>query len=106
KDVMPPIKGFSECWGITVVHCPYCHGYELRGARTAIMAKGDKALHLAGLLSNLTNDVTLLTAKATLNPEQLEKLTSRKIPIIETEISEIEHESGQVRGVVFADGSR
>src|SRR5690606_15758541 len=46
KDMMPPIKGFAECWGITVVHCPYCHGYELRGGRTAILAKGDKALHL------------------------------------------------------------
>ena len=105
-DVMPPIKGFSECWGITVVHCPYCHGYELRGARTAIMAQGDKALHLAGLVSNLTDDVALLTSKATLNPEQLAKLSARKIPIIETQISEIEHQAGHVKGVVFADGSR
>src|SRR5690606_408454 len=28
KDIMPGIKGFSECWGISVIHCPYCHGYE------------------------------------------------------------------------------
>src|SRR5690606_26609566 len=29
KDNMPDIKGFSECWGISVIHCPYCHGYEV-----------------------------------------------------------------------------
>jgi thioredoxin reductase len=106
KDLMPPIKGFSDCWGITVVHCPYCHGYELRGVKTAIMAKGDKALHLAGLVRNLTDDVTLLTSKSSLTPEQLEKLRKHNIPVIETEISEIEHEAGHVRNVVVADGSK
>lgn len=106
KDLVPPIKGFSECWGITVVHCPYCHGYELRGVKTAIMAKGDKALHLAGLVSNLTNDVTLLTSTASLTPVQLRKLTARRIRIIETEVSEIVHQSGHVKAVVFADGSQ
>jgi thioredoxin reductase len=106
KDLVPPIKGFSECWGITVVHCPYCHGYELRGVKTAIMAKGDKAVHLASLVSNLTNDITLLTSKSTLTHEQLDKLHAHNIPVIETEISEIEHEAGHVRNVVFADGSK
>lgn len=33
KDLMPNIKGFSECWGISVVHCPYCHGYEIRNKK-------------------------------------------------------------------------
>ena len=36
KDVMPDIKGFAECWGILVIHCPYCLGYEFRGKRTAL----------------------------------------------------------------------
>jgi thioredoxin reductase len=106
KDLMPPIKGFSECWGITVVHCPYCHGYELRGVKTAIMAKGDKALHLASLVSNLTDDITLLTSKSTLTPEQLDRLHAHNIPLIETEISEIEHDGGHIKNVVFADGSK
>ena len=106
KDIMPPIKGFAECWGITVVHCPYCHGYELRGRKTAIMAKGDKALHLAALVKNLTDDVTVLASNETLNPEQHEKLKARKIPVIQKEISEIEHQDGHVSNIVFADGSK
>ena len=38
KDTMLDVKGFSECWGISVVHCPYCHGYEIRYKTTGIFA--------------------------------------------------------------------
>jgi thioredoxin reductase len=40
KDIMPDIKGFAACWGVSVVHCPYCHGYEIRDQKTAILANG------------------------------------------------------------------
>jgi len=33
RDILPDIKGFAECWGISVIHCPYCHGYEFRGEK-------------------------------------------------------------------------
>ncbi|WP_069658760.1 NAD(P)/FAD-dependent oxidoreductase [Arcticibacter eurypsychrophilus] len=107
KDIMPDIKGFAECWGISVVHCPYCHGYELRSQKTAILANGARGLHLASLINNLTNDITILTTcKADFNPEEVSKLSQHKIEIIETEFSEIEHENGQIRNVVFNDGSK
>jgi len=102
KDIMPDIKGFSDCWGISVIHCPYCHGYEYRGQRTAVIANGEKAFHLASLISNLTSDITILTAgKAGFNDEQTSALKRRGISIIENEISEIEHENGRVKNVVF-----
>lgn len=107
KDTMPAIKGFEACWGISVVHCPYCHGYELRNKQTGIMANGERAFHIASLVSNLTDHVTVLTSgKADLKPEALEKLNKHNIKIIETEISEIEHENGHVKQVVFNDGRR
>lgn len=106
KDTMPDIKGFAECWGISLVHCPYCHGYELRNLKTGIMANGERALHLASLVYNLTKDVTVLTSgKADFNPEQITKLSSHNIKIIETEISEIEHHDGHVKNVFFKDMS-
>src|SRR5690606_455117 len=37
KDLMPAITGFAECWGISVLHCPYCHGYEVRNKKTGIL---------------------------------------------------------------------
>ena len=107
KDSMPEIKGFKECWGISVVHCPYCHGYELKGKKTGILANGGRAFHLASLVNNLTDNITLLASrKADLKPEQKEKLDKHSIKIVETEVSEIEHENGQVKNVMFKDGSR
>ncbi|MCE1165999.1 MAG: NAD(P)/FAD-dependent oxidoreductase [Bacteroidetes bacterium] len=102
KDVMPDIKGFSECWGISVIHCPYCHGYEFRGKKTAIMTNGEKAFHLASLVSNLTGDLTILTTgNPAFDDRQISALSKRGIKIIENEITEIEHENGQVKNVLF-----
>ncbi|GJM35345.1 MAG: thioredoxin reductase [Saprospiraceae bacterium] len=107
KDIMPQIKGFSDCWGISVVHCPYCHGYEIRHKKTGIMANGEKAMHLASLVNNLTEDLTILTSgKANFNAEQILKLTKNNIKVIEKEISEIEHENGYIKNVIFKDNSK
>ncbi|MDQ3015532.1 MAG: NAD(P)/FAD-dependent oxidoreductase [Bacteroidota bacterium] len=106
KDMMPDIKGFAECWGISVVHCPYCHGYELRNHKTGIMANGEKGFHLASLVNNLTDKITILTSgKADFNEEQIGRLNNHSIQIIEKEIIEIAHENGQIKHVIFQDGS-
>ena len=107
KDIMPKIKGFSECWGISVVHCPYCHGYEIRDKKTGIIANVETAMHLAPLVKNLTEDITILTnGKAEFSPEELVDLHKNNIQIIEKEITEIEHENGQITQVVFKDQSK
>lgn len=107
KDIMPDIKGFSECWGISVIHCPYCHGYEFRNQKTGIMAKGERAFHVASLVRNLTDDITILASgKADFDTEQMTKLNKHNIRIIETEISEVEHKNGSVKNLVFKDGHK
>lgn len=107
KDILPDMKGFAECWGISVVHCPYCHGYEIRNRKTGILANGEKALHLASLVCNLTHDLTVLTSgKVDFSPEQLAKLKEHHIKIEESEVVEIEHDNGVLKNVLFKDGSR
>src|SRR5690554_5231468 len=107
KDVMPDIKGFSECWGISVIPCPYCHGYEYQNQNTGIIANGAAAFHLAPLIKNLTDKVTILTdGKADFDSEQIDKLKEHKIKVIETKISEIEHNNGYIQNVVFSDGTK
>jgi thioredoxin reductase len=104
KDIMPAIPGFSECWGISVIHCPYCHGYEYHGQKTGIMANGDRAFHLASLVSNLTSQLTILTnGKAEFNEEQRAKLHKHAINLIETPVIAIEHQHGKLKKVVLAD---
>jgi thioredoxin reductase len=106
KDKMPPIEGFAECWGITAIHCPYCHGYEVRHEKTGIMANGDIGYEFGKLINNWTKDLTLFTnGKSTLTPEQTQKLQQHKIPIIETEITAFEHTNGHLKQVRFKDGS-
>ena len=107
KDTMPDIKGFSDCWGKTVIHCPYCHGYEFRSKATGIFADGPKGFHLASMVNNLTDNLALLTnSKADFNEEQTAKLKKHNIEIIETTISEIEHENGNIKRVIFSDGTK
>ncbi|SHJ98457.1 NAD(P)/FAD-dependent oxidoreductase [Pseudozobellia thermophila] len=107
KDLIPNIKGFSECWGISVVHCPYCHGYEIRKKKTAILANGEKAFHLAPLVRNLTDDITVITAgKPDFSEGQMSRLHRNRIRILEKEIAEIKHVDGQLKTLVFKDGSQ
>ena len=106
KDLMPNINGFTECWGKSVIHCPYCHGYEVRNEKTGILANGDSAFHYAQLISNWTKDLTLFTnGKNTLNQVQIEKITKRDISIVEKKIVSFEHRNGNIRQIVFEDHS-
>lgn len=107
KDQFLPIKGLTETWGISLVHCPYCHGYEIRGEVTGLIANGDMGFELCRLISNWSNQLTLFTnGPSTLTAEQTAKIKSHRIKIIETEISEFEHENGQLQQIVLKDGSK
>jgi thioredoxin reductase len=106
RDMLPAIEGFAECWGISVLHCPYCHGYEVRGEKTGIFANGDAAFDLARLISNWAVDLTLFTnGPSTSTAGQHAKLESHHIKIIEKEIEELQHINGQLKTIVFNDGS-
>ncbi|GGI22243.1 NAD(P)/FAD-dependent oxidoreductase [Pedobacter mendelii] len=106
KDIMPKINGFSECWGISVIHCPYCHGYEYSNDKTGILANGDIAFELGKLINNWTKDLTIFTnGKSTLTVEQTEKLTKHNIKISETEIEYFNHNNGHLESIVFKNGT-
>lgn len=105
KDNLPGIPGLADCWGISVVHCPYCHGYEYRGQPTGLLVNGEMALHYVSLIYNLTHDLKLFTnGKAALDQQLVGKLQERNIEIIETEIAAINHQNGYLSEVVLKDG--
>lgn len=106
RDIMPNIKGFSECWGISVIHCPYCHGYEVRNEKTGILANGNFAFHYAQLIHNWTKNLTVFTnGKTSLTQEQIDKISKHNIPIIEKEIAYLEHQDGNIQQIVFTDNT-
>ena len=106
-DIMPDIDGFAACWGISVLHCPYCHGYEVRNEKTGILGHGEYGYELARLISNWTNDLTLFTnGHSTFTVEQTEKLEKHKIKIVEKEIERLEHNNGYLQNIIFKDGTK
>ena len=107
RDIMPDIKGFAECWGISVIHCPYCHGYEVKNEKTGILGNGDYGFEFSRLVNNWTKDLTLYTnGKSILTREQTDKLRKHDIPIVEKEIGRFEHVNGQIQNIVFNDNTK
>ena len=107
RDVMPDIGGFAECWGISVIHCPYCHGYEVKNEKTGILGNSDYGFEFSRLVNNWTKDLTLYTnGKSTLTAEQTQKLKKHNISIVEDEIQNFEHKNGQIQNIVFNDNTK
>ncbi|MDQ0067572.1 NAD(P)/FAD-dependent oxidoreductase [Chryseobacterium lathyri] len=105
KDIMPDIPGFAECWGISVLHCPYCHGYEVKNEVTGILSDGDMGYEFSKLVYNLTKDLFLFSnGKSVLSKDQKNKLAQNNISLVEDEIEKIEHENGSIRKIIFKSG--
>jgi thioredoxin reductase len=106
KDRLAPISGLAECWGISVIHCPYCHGYEVRNEKTGILGNGDSAFDFTKLISNWAKDLRIFTnGAARFSDEQIKKLQEHRIEIVEKEIEKLEHNNGYLRHIIFKDGS-
>lgn len=104
-DLFPSIPGFSDCWGKSVLHCPYCHGYEVRGVKTGILGNGDFAFEFGTLISNWTDELAIFTnGLSTLTPGQISALRKHHIPVIEDPIKALDHTKGSLKGIVFENG--
>lgn len=107
RDLMPEMPGFAESWGISVIHCPYCHGYEYRGQDTGILMNGEGALEFVKLINNWTQKLTLFTnGKAAFDKTVFHEISNPDFKIVEKEIKELIHAGGYLNEVVFKDGSR
>jgi thioredoxin reductase len=105
RDIKPDIPGFAASWGISVLHCPYCHGYEVRHQPTGLLANGDAAFDMAFLLRNWTNVLTLYTnGEASLGDDQKLKLAKYGIELVEDAIEELEHDEGKLQRIIFKEG--
>ncbi len=107
RDELPDVPGLAARWGIDVLHCPYCHGWEVRDKRIGVLATGPAATHQALLFRQLSPHVTLLqhTGPAP-DGEQREQLDARGIAVTEGQVEEIESDAGGLTGVRLADGRR
>jgi thioredoxin reductase len=106
QDMLPETTGFADCWGISIVHCPYCHGYEIKDTATAVLGNGDTGMDFVRLINHWTQDISLLTnGPAILTDQQREYLADERINLIEKEIAAVVHTDGHLQAVMFDDGS-
>jgi thioredoxin reductase len=107
EDIMPPIEGFTESWGISVLHCPYCHGYEVRNQPLGVLINGEHTADFVGLIHHWSQNLTLFTnGNATLTDDQRGTINRLNVPIVETPIVQIKHEHGMMNAVMLQDGRR
>ncbi|GGN75934.1 NAD(P)/FAD-dependent oxidoreductase [Nocardia rhizosphaerihabitans] len=104
-DELPEVAGLRERWGNEVLHCPYCHGWEVRDQRIGILATGPMSVHQALLFGQLSDDIVFLThTSAPLSTEDAEKLAARGIRIVDGEVVEV-LATDKLTGVRLADGT-
>lgn len=105
RDVLPELPGLAEHWGHSVVHCPYCHGWEVRDEPIGILATGPASVHHALLFRQLTEDLVYFTGGTALDAENRARFAARGIRIVDPPVREVvTDEDGALAGVRLADG--
>jgi thioredoxin reductase len=107
EDVLPPLPGFRELWGSSVLHCPYCHGYEVRDQPLAVYGRGKAVAGLALLISRWSSDVVVVTdGPGHLTDYARERLRRQRITVREEPIARlVGNADGGMRCIEFTDGT-
>lgn len=105
RDELAAIPGMQERWGVTVLHCFYCHGYEVAGRRLGVLATNERALQTAMLLPDWSEHVTLFTnGVLSLSPEQLTELHRRGVVVELQPVVGLIGDSPALSGLRLEDG--
>ncbi|QAY73684.1 NAD(P)/FAD-dependent oxidoreductase [Agromyces protaetiae] len=104
RDQIPDIPGLAERWGRDVLHCPYCHGYEVRDRALGVLGGDQDAIAYALLIRQWSNDVILFTRGQPPTPEQHEALRARAVGVESRPVRRVSVVEDALRGVELEDG--
>jgi thioredoxin reductase len=104
-DELPDIPGLRERWGRDGVHCPYCHGWEVRDQAIGVLASGPRSVHQALLFRQLSDDVIYFRRGTVLDDAEAAQLAARDIRVVDGEVSALVIADDRLAGVRLADGS-
>ncbi len=105
RDEVPDIPGVRERWGKDVLHCPYCHGYEVRDQPIAVLGGNAEAIQHALLIRQWSADVALFQHSDTLDPEPRELLAARGVRVVDGRIARLVIVNDQLHGVELVNGT-
>src|SRR5215216_1484609 len=104
-DQLPDVPGLRARWGRDVLHCPYCHGWEVRDQAIGVLATGPRAVHQALLFRQLSDDVIVFSHTMPPAGEEAEQLGARGIRVVDGEVASLEVADDRLVGVRLRDGT-
>lgn len=104
-DELPPIEGLTRRWGRDVLHCPYCHGWEVRHQRIGVLATGPTTMHMALLMKQWSSSVTLFRHEDfPLSEHDRAQLAARGVGVVEGAVAGLEVADDRLSALRMADG--
>jgi thioredoxin reductase len=104
SDELPAISGLAERWGVSVLHCPYCHGYELSGQRLGVLYISPKSIHQSMLISEWGPTTLYLDGTAEPDASTIAELTKRGVGIERAPVKTLRGDGARLSCIELADG--
>ncbi|MCX5337621.1 MULTISPECIES: NAD(P)/FAD-dependent oxidoreductase [unclassified Streptomyces] len=107
KDELPPVPGVAERFGRDVLHCPYCHGWEVRDQAFGVLATTPLSVHQALMVSQWSKDVTFFLhelAETDLSADDLRRLAAASVKVVPGEVAELVVAEDRLTAVRLKDG--
>ncbi len=104
RDELPDLPEVRERWGRDLLHCPYCHGYEVRDQRLGVLGGSANAVLHAQVVRQWASDVVFFTHTGELSADEREQLVARAIGVVDGPVGRLVVEDDRLRGVELEDG--
>ncbi|WP_151475400.1 NAD(P)/FAD-dependent oxidoreductase [Streptomyces albicerus] len=107
-DELPTVPGVAERFGRDVLHCPYCHGWEVRDQAFGVLATTPMGVHQALMVSQWSKDVTLFlhtVAEDELSDDDLRRLAAAGVSVVPGEVAGLVVDDDRLTGIRLADGT-
>jgi thioredoxin reductase len=105
RDVLPDVDGLQQRWARDVLHCPYCHGWEVRDRRLGVLGNASTAsVDYAQIVRQWSSDVVLFVPPDTLTETQRTELAARRIEVVEGKVTAVAVTDDVLTAVELADG--
>ena len=105
RDELPDIPGVRDRWGKEILHCPFCHGWEVQDQAIAILGNGPWSVHQALLFRQWSSNITLFLNNLVVPSEaEAEQLAARGIKVVAGQVESVRVADDRVRGIALAGG--
>jgi len=104
RDEIPDVPGARERWGRDLLHCPYCHGFEVRDQPLGVLGESPETVLHALLVRQWSDDVVLFTNGAEPTHDERRRLAARCIDVVQTPVARLVVERDALQGVELEDG--